>query len=164
MRPDLAAQQLVEFIVLEGEQREVEPRLLQGGEFDLQLVLVPLRDLCDLVVGDAERLLLFGREVGGDDARHRLPAELLHCEKARVAFDDDLVLVEDGGVPKAELLDDLRELLDRALVDAGVVLVGDDLVERDVHDLHFPFHFGSPLPVPKPAWRCPAPAFRFFIA
>ena len=135
------------------------------AEFDLQLVLVPLRDLGDLVVGDPERLLLLGREVGGDDARHRLPAELFHREKARVTFDDDLVLVEDGGVPKAELLDDLRELLDRALVDAGVVLVGNDLVERDVHDLHsVPFHFGSPLPVPKPAWRCSTPAFRFFIA
>ena len=127
MRANLAAKQFVDLVVVESQHGEVEPRLLQGGEFDLQLVLVPLRDLCDLVVGDAESLLLLGREVGGDDARHRLPAELLHREKARVAFDDDLVHVEGGGVPKAELLDELRELLDCAIVDAGVVLVGDDL-------------------------------------
>ena len=168
VRADLAAKQFVELVVVESKHGEVEPRLLQGGEFDLQLVLVPLRDLCDLVVGDAERLLLLGREVGGDDARHRLPAELLHREQSRVAFDDDLVLVEDGGVPKAELLDDLGELLDRALVDAGVVLVGDDLAERDVHDLHsIPFHSVSPYRVSEssgissgrssPPSRCPEP-------
>ena len=32
---------------------------------------------------EAERLLLLRREVGRDDAGHRLPAELLHGEKAR---------------------------------------------------------------------------------
>ena len=39
-------------------------------------------------------------------------------------LDDDLVLVEDGGIPESERGDDIRQLLDRALVDSRIVLVG----------------------------------------
>ena len=66
-----------------------------------------------------------------------------------MVLDDDLVLVEDGGVAEAERGDDLGELLDRALVDAGVVLVWRDLVQGDVHDLHpIRFLLWSPCRVP----------------
>ena len=36
-----------------------------------------------------------------------------------MSLDDDLVPVEDGGVPEAELVDDVRELLDRASFNQG---------------------------------------------
>ena len=148
VRPRLAAQKVVQLVVAKGEKRKVEPRLLQRGEFDLELVLVPLRDFSNLVVGDAQGLFLLRRQVGGDDAGHRLPAELLHGEKARVTLDDDLVLVEDGGIPEAEGGDYVRQLLDRALVDTRVVLVGNDLRDGDVHDLHpVSFHVCSPVRV-----------------
>ena len=63
-------------------------------------------------------------------------------------LDDDLVFVEDGGIPEAEGGDYVRQLLDRALVDARVVFVGNDLRDGDVHDLHLiRFHVCSPVRV-----------------
>ena len=144
VRPRLAAEEVVQLVVAEGEEREVEARLLQRGELDLQFLLVPVGDLGDLVVRDAQGLLLLRGQVLRDDARHRLPAEPLHREKPRVSLDDDLVPVQHRRVAEAELLDDLRKLPDRALVDARVVFVGDDLRDRHVHHLHpFRFHLQS---------------------
>ena len=135
-RHRLAAEERFEFRVLEGQHRNVEARLLEPGHLDLQLLLVPLRDLRDLVVGDAQGLLLLLGEVLLDDAGNLLHAELLAGGEARVAFDDDMILVDEDRVMETELRDDLGERVDRALVDARVVLIGLQLAQFQVYDLH----------------------------
>ena len=56
-------------------------------------------------------------------------------------FDNNLVLVEHRRVSEAEFLDNVRKLLDRSLVDSRVVLVRDNLVDRNFNNLYFCHRF-----------------------
>ena len=53
-----------------------------------------------------------------------------------MTLDDHMVLVDQDRVMETELRDDLGERVDRALVDARVVLIGLQLAQFEVHNLH----------------------------
>ena len=50
--------------------------------------------------------------------------------------DDDVVFVEDQRNAEAEFLDRLGDRLDRRIVDAWILFVGDDLIHFLVNDVH----------------------------
>ena len=57
-----------------------------------------------------------------------------------MSLDDDVVLVEENRISESELLDDLRERLDRTHIDTRIVLVRFDFAQRQfdyLHDLIF---------------------------
>ena len=54
-----------------------------------------------------------------------------------MARDDDVVFVEDQRNAEAEFLDRLGDRLDRCIIDARVLFVGDDLIHFLVNDVHF---------------------------
>ena len=137
MSTDFITEKILQFIIRKGKERKIESRLLQGGKLNLKLLLIPLRNLCNLVVGDSKRLLLFRCKVSRDDARHRLPTKLLTSKKPRMPLNDDLILVENRRVSEPEFLDDIRKLLHRTFVYAGVVLVRNNLIYWNIDYSHF---------------------------
>ena len=132
----VAAHQVLEFVRIEAEGPHVGAVLLDREEFVAEELQVPFGQLGALVVRDAIGPRLLGREVRRDDHRSRVEAEALRREEARVAGDDDVVLVDDDGVDEPVGLDRLHEEVDGALVDAGIPLVGVDVFEFEVLDLH----------------------------
>ena len=132
----VAAHQFLEFVRVEAEGSHVGAVLLDREEFVAEELQVPFGQLGALVVRDPVGARLLGREVRRDDHRSRVEAEALRREEARVAGDDDVVLVDDDGVDEPVGLDRLHEEVDGALVDARVLLVGVDVLELEVLDFH----------------------------
>ena len=75
----VAVQELVEFVRVEAQERQVEVCVLQVFDLEREQVVVPFRDLAGLVVGDAVCLDLFGGQVVGDDDRDFCQSEALCC-------------------------------------------------------------------------------------
>ena len=73
----VAVQELVEFVRVEAQERQVEVGFLQVFDFEREQVIVPFRDLAGLVVGDAVGFHLFGGQVVGDDDRDFRQSEAL---------------------------------------------------------------------------------------
>ena len=132
----VAAHQFLELVRVEAKGSHVGAVLLDREEFVAEELQVPFGQLGALVVRDPVGARLLGREVRRDDHGSRVEAEALRREEARVAGDDDVVLVDDDGVDEPVGLDRLHEEVDGTLVDARVLLVGVDVLELEVLDFH----------------------------
>ena len=120
----------------EAGQVQVEVHLLELGQLERQLVVVPARHRGRLVVGDAVRLGLRRRQADGHVDRDFFQAQLQRRLVARVADDDDALLIDDDRLAEAELLDRRRHGVHGGVVDARVVLVGPDRFDRTHFDVH----------------------------
>ena len=139
----VAVEDVVDLVMAERQNAKVEPCVLQRLELALEQFHVPLGDLARLVVGDAERVLLFFREVFHHDGGNRLAPKLLHRLDPRVAVDDHVLAVDDDCAYEAELVDRIDDCRHRIVVVSRIVWVR--LQVRDLGLNDFGFHVGFSL-------------------
>jgi hypothetical protein len=125
----------------EAGEVQVEAHLLQRRQFQRQPVLVPGGDRRRLVVGDAVRLGLRRRQAHGDVDGNLRHAQLQRRLVARVADDDDAVLVHDTRLAEPELLDGRGDGVHGGVVEPRVVVIGPDRPDRT----HLHLHVVSPF-------------------
>src|SRR5690606_29542108 len=94
------------------------------------------REAGGLVISNAVRLDLLGREIFGDVDRNLLQAQLLRGLPAGVPADDNTVGVDDNRLTKTELTERGRDSVDSIIVDAWVLVVRGDIRQRAKFDLH----------------------------
>ncbi len=130
---------------------EVEVHLLQLGQLADQLVVVPGRQRRGLVVREPVRLDLGRRQAHGHVDRDRVQAQLQRRLVARVADDDDAVLVDHDRLAEAELADRRGDGVHGGVVPPGVVLVRTDAVDRSLFDVHgYPLLEAPPRSLARP--------------
>ena len=136
----LGIQQPQHFVVREAGQVQVEVHLLQLSQFLGQPVVVPVGDGRRLVVGDAVCFGLGRRQAAGDMNGHLGHVQLDGRLVARMADDDDVVLIDDERLAEAEFLDRCRHGVHGGVVQARVVVVRPNRSNRT----HLHQHVRSP--------------------
>ena len=131
-----SVQQTVKLVGVETEERQVKILLLQFLDLHRQKVVVPLGDLTCFIVRDPVSLHLFWREVVGDMDGNHIQSEPLGGLKSCMAADNDVVFVHDNGRTPAEFLDGIGDRLHRLVIEPGILVVGVDVREFHVCDLH----------------------------
>ena len=76
------------------------------------------------------------REVVGDMDGNHIQSEPLGGLKSCMAADNDVVFVHDNGRTPAEFLDGIGDRLHRLVIEPGILVVGVDVREFHVCDLH----------------------------
>lgn len=118
------------------QQSEVKSSEIQSLQLAAQQILVPLCNLAGLVVEDAVlALLLLAQTLGNEDFRRGVP-EPGQCLVARVAREDDHLLIHHDGRDVAALPDALRHRVHRAFVPPRVVLIRPDILQPHRLELH----------------------------
>ena len=103
----------------------------------VELLIVPIGKFAGLVVGKAISRRLFVREAFGNHAWKLIPAELFRGLVARVTGNDDVIAVNDDGGLRAKGAQGSRNLVNGIVVFPGIVLIGLDVLERQIHHLLF---------------------------
>lgn len=89
-----------------------------------------------MVIGDPIGFDLLGGQISGDVDWDLGEAQLLRCLEPGVTNDDHTLRIDDDRLTKAKLLDTCGHRRDRLIVVAGVLVVGLDVTNRPLFDLH----------------------------
>jgi len=105
-------------------------------ELDRQQIVVPVGEFGCLVVSDPVCLDLLGREIFGNVDGELIEPKLLSSFEASVPADNYPFGVDNDRLANTKLTDRCSNGIDSVIVDAGIVRVGTNAIERPKFDFH----------------------------